>query len=293
MRSLLIILALTLASYAQNAFIQPMELNKMLDDNKVVILDVGSKDDYADEHIPGAYSTAISQWRHKHHSYYLMNPTKELEALMQGFGIDNDSKVVLYGHNKGYGRLIASYIALSMARVGFKDVTILDGGIEAWDSHDLPLTHTVTQPKKGDFTVKPNNDILVDMAYVKAHLNKVPMIEARPPAFYFGTAHSANVKRNGHIQGAVSNNWLNSFEEDYRLSDKKKLDEIFYDGLGLDADEEVILYCTGGLEASMNWYVLDRVMGFKNLKVYDASLLEWGNREDTPMVRYKWEVFKR
>jgi 3-mercaptopyruvate sulfurtransferase SseA len=33
------------------------------------------------------------------------------------------------------------------------------------------------------------------------------------------------------------------------------------------------------------------MLGYTNVRVYDASMHEWGNRPDTPMVQYKWEEF--
>ena len=58
-------------------------------------------------------------------------------------------------------------------------------------------------------------------------------------------------------------------------------------------DDVVVSYCTSGMEASMNWYILYNYFGFKNVKLYDASMREWGNREDTPMERFKWEMFSK
>lgn len=291
MKILFALISLSLALLGENGFITAKKLYETPDQQKLVILDVGSNQDYAQGHIKGAISTQINKWRHKVDSYMLMNSPAEIQTLMQTYGIDNDSTVIIYEHNKKKGLLKASYVALAMARVGFTNVYILNGGIGEWTYHDYPLTTASSNVKKGDFTAQPDDSILVDIDYVKARIGQVPMVEARPAKFYFGLLNSDGVERVGHIKGAMSNEWKNSFEEDGTLSPKNKLDEIFYQGLELKQDKEVILYCTGGLEASMNWYVLSKVMDFKNLKVYDASLRQWGNLQDTPMVRYKWEVF--
>ncbi len=292
MKIIFVLFSLSLSLLANNGFISAHDLSAQLNEPNLILLDVGSEKDYSEGHIGNAQSTQVGKWRHTVDTYMLMNSPKEIEALMQGYGINNDSKVVIYEHNKEKGLLKASYLALAMARVGFYNVFILDGGTGEWKYHDYAFTTDTHAPEKGDFTAKPDENILVDMAYVKKNIGKVPMVEARPADFYFGRLDSKGVKRNGHIKGGMSNSWKNSFEEDGLLSPKEKLDEIFYAGLELKQDEEVLLYCTGGLEASMNWFVLSRVMHFKNLKVYDASLRQWGNQTDTPMVRYKWEVFK-
>ncbi len=292
MKIFILLFTLSLSLLGDNGFITAKDLHENGKQKNLVILDVGSNEAYANGHIEHALSTQIEQWRHKVDTYVIMNSPAQIETLMQSYGINDDSKVILYEHNEKYGLLKASYIALAMARVGFTDVAILDGGFGEWSYHEYPTTRKAEAAKKGNFQAKPDDSILVDMDYVKAKIGQVPMVEARPAIFYFGTLTSKGVRRNGHIKGAMSNDWKNSFEEDGVLSSKTKLDEIFYQGLELDQDKEVVLYCTGGLEASMNWYILNRVMHFKDLKVYDASLRQWDNLDETPMVRYKWEVFK-
>ncbi|MDF1881957.1 sulfurtransferase [Sulfurimonas sp. MAG313] len=292
MKFLLLLLSTLSILMADNGFILVEDLNKQITQTNLVLLDVGSNEDYTKGHIQNAQSTNIGKWRHKVKEYMLMNSANKLQSLMQSYGINDDSKVIIYEHNKKKGLLKSSYIALAMARVGFTNVYILDGGISEWSYNEYKLTQGISKVSQGNFHITSNDSLLVDIDYVKEKIGKVPMVEARSEKFYFGTLNSKGVERLGHIKGAMSNAWKNSFEEDGLLSEKTKLDEIFYAGLELKQDKEVILYCTGGLEASMNWYVLNRVMHFKNLKVYDASLRQWGNLNDTPMVKYKWEVFR-
>lgn len=291
MKHFLLLISLAIVLLANNGFISAGELNTQLNNQDLVILDVGSQEDYLQEHLLNAVSTQVGKWRHTVETYMLMNSSVEIEKLMRNYGINNDSKVILYEHNKEKGLLKASYLALAMSRVGFTNVYILDGGINEWKYHDYPLETKISDIKPGSFKAAPNDGLLVDMDYIKRNIGKLPMVEARPADFYFGRLESEGVERKGHIKGGMSNFWKNSFEEDGLLSAKEKLDEIFYKGLELKKDKEVVLYCTGGLEASMNWFILSRVMHFEKLKVYDASLRQWGNRTDTPMVRYKWELF--
>lgn len=55
-------------------------------------------------------------------------------------------------------------------------------------------------------------------------------------------------------------------------------------------EDEIVIYGENAMSASMNWFILYKKMGFKNAKLYEASLLEWGNIEALPMVKYKWET---
>ena len=175
---------------------------------------------------------------------------------------------------------------------GIKEVSNLDGAYEEWiDDEDREISKKLPIRLMGSFKAAKNPNVIVDMAYVKQRINKVPMLEARPAVFYYGTLRSQGVKRIGHIPKAMSSFWKDKFEIDGTLKSEEVLKEIFIDGFKLDPKKEVVLYCTGGLEASMNWFILSQHLQFANAKIYDGSLREWANRDDTPLVRYKWETY--
>ena len=168
---------------------------------------------------------------------------------------------------------------------GFTTVSLLNGGWGAWEDENNAISTTARKIKKGNFVATFNPNILVNLDYVKAHIKKTPMIEARPKIYFTGEKKSNGVKRLGHITGAQSSFWREKFVIDDTLKADKKLDKIFYTHHKLDKNKEVITYCTGGLEASMNWYILSQHFHFKNVKMYDASMREWGNRDDTPLEK--------
>jgi len=79
-----------------------------------------------------------------------------------------------------------------------------------------------------------------------------------------------------------------SFKGDY-FKDAALLKKMLVKGMNLHPDKATITYCTGGLETSMNFFVLHRLLGFTNIRLYDASMREWANDVTTPMSLYKWE----
>ena len=286
----LLLLVTCLSLFGAPAFINSDELKEHLNDKNLVLIDTTDVDTYKRGHIPGAVRADISQFRHwVDNTYLLMNSPKEIEQAARSLGINNDSWVVLYGHNKDKEYLKASYIALALIANGFDNVTILNGGYNDWlyefEGEKDAFSTTVVTPKKGNFVAKPRKDILVDLEYVKAHIGKTPMIEARPYPYYTGEQKSKGVRRLGHIKGAHSSFWRDKFNVDDTLKSDKAIKKIFLDKNGLDPEKEVIAYCTGGLEASMNWYILTQKLGFKDVKLYDASMKQWGNRDDTPMEK--------
>jgi thiosulfate/3-mercaptopyruvate sulfurtransferase len=293
-KSLILIFLSCVALLANEPFISAEKLNAILEKGNIVILDVGTKEDYlAKGHIASAVNTQIDEWRMPVEKHFLMRPQADLVKKISELGISNDSLVVLYGHNQPKEILKASYIALMLKELGHENVTILNGGFAEWtyDNHRA-VSNKSEANKPGIFKAVKQGKV-VEIAYVRQHLNKIPMIEARPPQFYFGTELSDGVKRKGHISGGSSYFWKNSFEEDETIKSKDELTEILVKGMELDPSKEMMVYCTAGLEASMNWYVLTQVLNFKDVKFYDASMKEWGNRDDTPMNTYRWESCKK
>jgi thiosulfate/3-mercaptopyruvate sulfurtransferase len=290
MKLLLTLLLTTLTLFANNAFIKAEDLYSKLNDKNLVIIDTTNQQNYEQGHITNARRADISAFRHwVDKTYLLMNSPQEIQTAARNLGINDDSYVVLYGHNNPKELLKASYIALSLIVNGFDNVSILDGGFSEWknrllDKEDAISLQTPTYIK-GNFTAKYNPSVLVDMQYVKEKVGKTAMIEARPKKFYNGSAQSPGVKRLGHISGAKSSFWLDKFNKDEMLQDDKKLKKIFFEENNLDTNKEVITYCTGGLEASMNWYILTQYLDFKDVKLYDASMKEWGNLQNTPMQK--------
>ncbi len=290
MKLIIIMAAFMQILFANTAFISAQDLQKKLTDKNLVLIDTADIQTYKEGHIPNAKQIDIAAFRKLvDNKYELMRSSKEIEKTARSLGVNNDSYVVIYGHNKPKELLKASYIAMALIVNGFSNISILDGGFDAWKKaarEDNSLISTQTpSPMLGNFTANYNPEILVDMQYVKEKIGKVDMIEARAKKFYDGQAQSPGVQRLGHIKNAQSSNWEEKFSAGEKVVEDKKLKEIFFDTHTLHPKKEVITYCTGGLEASMNWYLLTQHLNFENVKMYDASMKEWGNQEDTPMEK--------
>ena len=285
MKTIFFILLTSLYLFAAPAFISSTELKNKLDDKNLVILDVTDAKTFKSGHIPHALRVDVGDFRKNVEKYQLIKSPKEIESVARSLGINNDSYVVIYGHGKPKELLKSSYIALALIANGLKEVSLLDGGYEDWLFEYKELVEKGnSKAKKGDFIAKFNPNILVDLAYVKKSIGKVPMLESRPSRFYYGEAQSKGVKRLGHIPHAMTSFWGDKFHSDNSILDKKDLEDIYLKKHHLNPNKEVIIYCTGGLEASMNWYIAHQELGFKKAKIYDASLREWGNRDDTPLT---------
>jgi thiosulfate/3-mercaptopyruvate sulfurtransferase len=292
-----IVFALIAASLSLLA-VEPLVSSKWLSENlnnpSVRVVEVSDGNSYALEHIPGAAHTSIGAWRFDNGTFLSIRPVIEIEKEIRRLGIDSATEVVLYAPiNEPKDLLKASYIYWALNYHGVKNVGILDGGIKAWKNAQLPLTSEESKVAQSAFKAKPDTSKIADLAYMKKYLGKRPMIDARPSDMYLGITPTPTVKRNGHIKGGMSYSWNYSVDKDYILKPKSTLESVFKEGYGLDKNKEVLVYCTGGLETSYNYFVLSGVLGYKNVRLYDASMKEWGNREETPMTQYRYEMFSK
>ena len=48
-------------------------------------------------------------------------------------------------------------------------------------------------------------------------------------------------------------------------------------------DRKVLVYCGGGIAATLDAFVLTAMLGHRNVSVYDNSMQEWANDPALPM----------
>ena len=294
MKTLLVSLLVSVASFAIEPLINTAWLQQHIDDKNLRIVEVSTPESYGSGHIKGALHTTIDKWRVNKDTFVTVRSPQEIQNEIQRLGIDASTEVVLYADiQTPKDFLKASYIFWALHYHGINHVALLDGGKQAWVKEGAPLDSSIPKVAASSYTVQTRPALIADRMYVENHIGKLPMLDARPGDKYLGVTPTDTVARDGHIKGAMSYSWNYSVEGDYRLKDREKLETLFANGYKLDKEKELIVYCTGGLETSFNYFVLSGVLGYKHVRLYDASMKEWGNREETPMVQYRYEVFQK
>lgn len=250
------------------------------------------KTNYKTGHIPGA---VFLDWRSdiidSENSHLYRLPKKEsLEKLLSKIGVNKNTTVVLTD-NMANRSSVRMYYTLKY--FGHDNVRILNGGTNAWQAAKKKLTNEIPEFEPSNYKVsKTNNDYFVKMEFVeKAIDNKeVQVIDGRPvdqftgkipgKAFHNNTPH----KRLGHIPNSVNIPWTENLNEDGTFKSLKELREL-YSANGIETEGEVVTYCNEGLHAAMPWFILRELFGNEETQMYDDSMAEWANRDDTPMKK--------
>jgi thiosulfate/3-mercaptopyruvate sulfurtransferase len=211
---------------------------------------------------------------------------EQFSDLLSTRGISNDDTVVLYGGNNNW---FAAYAYWYFKLYGHQNVKLLDGGRKKWELDGRPLsTAAVTRPatsyKAGeqDLSIRAFRDDAINAIGVKN------LVDVRSPDEFSGKilapAHlpQEQSQRPGHIPGAINVPWSKAANEDGTFRSDDELRELYSDA-GLDGEKETIAYCRIGERSSHTWFVLQELLGHKNVKNYDGSWTEYGSLVGAPI----------
>ena len=269
----------------------------------IVFLDVRgklagkSKADYLRGHVPGAVWTNYLKdgWRSKDKAGVpgQMSPVPKLEKLIGGLGIDNKTLVVILpGGGKALDMGTGTRIYWTFKVLGHDNVTLLNGGMKAYLKEKNkakkpvnPLQKGAVKPVAKKFVASLRKDMIVSKDDVKkvSSSGSMPLIDNRPNNQFLGVNRHRLAKRNGTIPGAknIPENWM-TMNGGGMFRNKIQLAQL-YKAAGVPTKGKQINFCNTGHWASLGWFVSHEIMGNKNVKMYDGSMLEWSADKSLPI----------
>ena len=279
-------------------------LKDHVSDKDVVVLDIRSAIDgggveaYVAAHIPGSVHSDYDKagWRVTRNDVPFMMPTvAELEKLIGDIGIDEDKHVVVVPAGNSYtdfGSAARTYWTLKA--VGLKNVSILDGGVAAWQAAGLPVARGDSKPSATIFTATLDKSLIAQGTDVETIEGKggATLIDARPASFFLGKEKAPNAAAYGHIPGALNLDSASYYDsKSNRLKPKAELAAL---SAQVPAGPAVS-YCNTGHWAATDWFVLHEILGRQDVRLYDGSMVEWTSHANRPVEsqRTKWDDLKK
>jgi thiosulfate/3-mercaptopyruvate sulfurtransferase len=205
-------------------------------------------------------------------------PINKMTDVLNNIGISNKSRIILYGSGGNLVNVARIFATLEYNGL-LGQVSILNGGKEAWIAGGGQLLTETPVIQKTNFIPKVNNDVFVSAEYILMNMgspDKV-ILDTRAPEAFFGEAAQP---RTGHIPGAVNLNSASLIDSKGMFLETEKLKEIFTSA-GLKAGTDLTLYCYIG-QSTCIVYTAARLLGYP-AHVYDGSFEEWSSIDDLPL----------
>ena len=271
----------------ENALVTVDWVEEHLDDDSIVLVEVDEDTKAYDKgHIRGAIKLDWTTDLQDQVRRDFVNK-EQFEALLSDRGVSNDHTVVLYGGNNNW---FAAYAYWYFTLYGHADVKLMDGGRKKWELDSRELTDEIPTREKTSYTAKDQDtSIRAFRDEVVAAIGTQNLVDVRSPDEYAGRllapAHlpQEQAQRAGHVPTSVNVPWSKNANDDGTFKSDEQLTAL-YDEVGFDEAKDTIALCRIGERSSLTWFVLQELLGRKNVKNYDGSWTEYGSLVGVPVA---------
>jgi thiosulfate/3-mercaptopyruvate sulfurtransferase len=240
---------------------------------------------WLEAHIPGSrHADVPNRFSAPDASLHYMHPEPQAIAdELARLGAGATDAVVVYDSTGG---MFAARLWYLLTWIGV-NARVLDGGLAAWIAAGYPTEAGDAAPRPPAASWSASASAVREAWITKDELLARSESDARPlvcglPAGSFTGADPTRYSRRGRIPGSVNVSSRDLFAADGTVRGENELREAYL-GEGVSGDEEVLLYCGGGISASANALTLAE-LGVTAVRIYDGSLEEWSADESLPLA---------
>lgn len=258
-------------------------LNSNLDKSNLKIIDLRPQPEYNTRHIPGSLALSPENIRMNRQAVgSMLQPLEMLAKHAYSMGIfPSDTVLLVYGEKPHD----ATLFALALERLGHANYGILNGGFTKWFNEKRPVTADLPVVTETDYLSSESADTFtVDYKTVLKHIqNKSAIIlDVRPADYFNGT--KSDEARPGHIPGAINRPYTEDLQKLGETTMFKAATELekAYASIIPNKDSRVIVHCRTGHQASQTFFILNKILGYKNIFWYDAGWSQWAALKDLP-----------
>ena len=236
---------------------------------------------YKQSHLPGASFLDLQldfSDQNSKYKFTLPDP-QDLAKAFNKNGIGEPFQIIFYSRN---GMQWSTRLWWMTYFLGYKNISILDGGINEWENLGMPTENIIRNYKPADFKVSVNPNIFVDKEFMLNSMNDKSslLINALTEDLHQGL--NPRYGRPGRIPNSINIPFTSLVNaENYKLKPVNALMEKFKEQ-EVSHKQKIVNYCGGGISATLNAFVLYQ-LGFSELKIYDNSMSEWAMDENLPI----------
>ncbi len=272
------------ASAGEDHLISVVEVNSILaTDSNVVIIDIRKVEEYKKNHFSGAVNIWRSDYVDTTFAYGGVMPSRyQFQMVLSSLGVSAEDRIFLYD---GRGGCEAARFWWILKTYGHPNAYVINGGFGSLSVNssvlsDIPSNRMVTDYQ---FPENENLNLYASLEDVKKSLNDTNTIflDTRSLEEYLGEKQKRGAYRAGRIPGSILNDWTNCIHDDL----VKSVKDLSYDfnKLGVTKDKNIIVYCQSGVRSAHTTFVLTELLGYKNVKNYDGSWIEWSYYQELPI----------
>ena len=263
-------------------FVTTEWLAEHINDSNLRVVDTNYPPEYEKEHIPGAVGVKDNYYKTSLEDRTHVQGPEQFTQTMAELGIGDDTLVVA---SDSHGGIYSLRLLWALNYYGHPQAKILDGGLPKWAAEGRPVTAEVPSYTAGKFTPRREASIFASKDDVLAAIEDpdTVLLDVRSDAERDGS-NKRGGKRGGYIPNSVHLEWVN-FHTGGEVPVIKHADELrrMLAEKGVTPDKKVITYCQGGIRAAHAFWVL-KLLGFENVRDFDASWRLWGNDMSCPIV---------
>ena len=247
------------------------------------------REQYLAAHVPGAAFVDVTNELSDTSAPQLFTvPAPDaLAAALGALGIGDDIHVVVYDN---VGSAWATRVWWLLRWLGHDHVSVLDGGLGAWQAAGLPVASgaeddAAARATPAGLTPRVRPELLATLPQVEQIASGAAsglLVNALDPATFRGEQEVSPYPRRGRIPGSVNLPLFTFLDPTTgRFLPPADLRGLLQDGGLLDA-EGAVTYCGGGIAATIPAFAAYVAAGV-DVAVYDGSLSEWTADEGRPV----------
>ncbi|MFM1875207.1 MAG: hypothetical protein RL266_944 [Bacteroidota bacterium] len=248
------------------------------------LIDLRKPEEFDSGHILGAQNVWRTDITDTAYPYGGMMPTQlHMELLLSKLGIEPADTLLIYDDK---AECDAARLWWILKLYGHPNVKLLNGGLRSWVAANRQLTNAEVShtPSNYQFHSQPDSSIYASISYLRSNLgsNAFVLLDTRSEQEFNGELKEG-AAYGGHIENALNLDWAMAvdFNGTQKFLHADQLRSNF-NAVGIDGTKPIITYCHSGVRSAHTLFVLTELLGYRNIKNYDGSWIEWSHQQAAP-----------